>query len=70
MHQPLMNRIEIHRALYESRCAYLKAKKEMEFHQSRIKSLKWCEEQLNNPPTDLFQELFGDTPLFDEVYGG
>jgi hypothetical protein len=65
-----MNQVEIQRALYDARNAYLKAKKEMEFYQSKIKSLKRLEEQLNNPPVDLFKELFGDTPLFDEIYGG
>ena len=64
-----MNQVEIQRALYDARNAYLNAKKEMEFYQTKIKSLKAVEKQLNNP-TDLFQELFGDTPLFDEIYGG
>jgi hypothetical protein len=64
-----MNQVEIQRKLYDARNAYLKAKKEMEFYQREIEFLKAVEKELNNP-TDLFQELFGDTPLYDEIYGG
>lgn len=53
-----MNQVEIQGALYDARNAYLKAKKEMEFYRTKIKSLKAIEKQLNNP-VDLFQELFG-----------
>lgn len=63
-----MDRLEIQRKLYDARNAYLKAKKEMEFHQREIAFLKDCENALNKP--SLFEELYGDTPLAEEVYGG
>lgn len=52
-----MNRIEIQRALYDARNAYLKAKKEMEFHQREIAFLKQCEKELDQP--SLYEQLFG-----------
>jgi len=61
------NRIEIQRKLYDARNAYLKAKKEMEFQQREIAFLKQCEKALDS---DIFTELYGDTPLAEEVYGG
>lgn len=61
-----MNRIELQRALYDARNAYLKAKKEMEFQQREIAFLKQCEKELN---LDLFTELFGPEPLRGFVYG-
>lgn len=65
-----MDRIEIQRKLYDARNAYLKAKKEMEFHQREIAFLKECENALNKPDNWLYEEMFGDTPLAEEVYGG
>jgi hypothetical protein len=63
-----MDRIEIQRALYVARNEYLKAKKSMEFYAREISYLKECERNLDRP--DLFTEMFGDTPLAEEVYGG
>lgn len=54
-----MNRIEIQRALYDARNAYLKAKKEMEFQQREICFLKMCEENLNKGENWLYDEMFG-----------
>lgn len=61
-----MNRIEIQRALYTARNAYLKAKKEMEFQQREIAFLKQCEKDLD---VDLFAEMFGPEPLTGFIYG-
>lgn len=63
-----MDRLEIQRKLYDASNAYLKAKKEMEYQQREIAFLKMCEKELNRG--DLFTEMFGDTPLAEEVYGG
>tara|TARA_R110000868_G_scaffold397265_1_gene669874 strand:+ start:293 stop:484 length:192 start_codon:yes stop_codon:yes gene_type:complete len=63
-----MNQIQIQRALYNARNAYLKAKREMEFYSHEISFLKECEKSLYEP--DLFDQLFSDTPLAEEVYGG
>jgi hypothetical protein len=51
-----MDRIEIQRALYDARNAYLKAKSAMEYHQREIAFLKQCEEELSR--LDLFEQLF------------
>jgi hypothetical protein len=63
-----MDRIEIQRKLYDARNEYLKAKKSVEFWKREISFLKECERNLDRP--DLFTEMFGDTPLAEEVYGG
>lgn len=63
-----MDRIEIQRKLYDARNEYLKAKKSVEFWTREIAFLKECENALNKP--SLFDELFGDTPIAEEVYGG
>ncbi len=63
-----MDRIEIQRKLYDARNEYLKAKKSVEFWTREIAFLKECERNLDRP--DLFTEMFGDTPLAEEVYGG
>ena len=56
-----MNRLEMQRALYDSRNAYLKAKKEMEFQAREIQFLNQCIKELN---LDLFKEMFEvDCPL-------
>ena len=65
-----MNRIELQRALYDARDAYLKAKKEMEFQKREIAFLKECECNLDKPADWLYNEMFGDTPIAEEVYGG
>jgi hypothetical protein len=67
-----MDRIEIQRKLYDARNEYLKAKKSVEFWTREISFLKECEDNLNKGRTDgwLFREMFGDTPLAEEVYGG
>ena len=67
-----MDRIEIQRKLYDARNEYLKAKKSVEFWQREISFLKECEDHLNKGRTDgwLFREMFGDTPLAEEFYGG
>lgn len=65
-----MDRIEIQRKLYDARNEYLKAKKSVEFWTREIAFLKECENNLNKPADWLYQELFGDTPLAEEVYGG
>jgi hypothetical protein len=65
-----MDRIEIQRKLYDARNEYLKAKKSVEFWTREIAFLKECESNLNKPENWLFQELFGDTPIAEEVYGG
>jgi hypothetical protein len=63
-----MDRIEIQGKLYDARNEYLKAKKSVEFWTREIAFLKECERNLNKP--SLFEELFGDTPIAEEVYGG
>jgi hypothetical protein len=65
-----MDRIEIQRKLYDARNEYLKAKKSVEFWKREIYFLKECESNLNKPENWLFQEMFGDTPIAEEVYGG
>lgn len=55
-----MNRIELQRALYDARNAYLKAKKEMEFQQREIAFLKMCEEAMNRAESGV--------TLYDELY--
>ena len=65
-----MDRIEIQRKLYDARNEYLKAKKSVEFWTREISFLKECESNLNKPENWLFQEMFGDTPIAEEVYGG
>jgi hypothetical protein len=67
-----MDRIEIQRKLYDARNEYLKAKKSMEFWKREISFLKECEDNLKKGRTGdwLFNEMFGDTPLAEEVYGG
>jgi hypothetical protein len=55
-----MNRIEIQRALYNARNAYLKAKKEMEFQQREIAFLKECERAMNRAESGV--------TLYDELY--
>jgi hypothetical protein len=65
-----MDRIEIQRKLYDARNEYLKAKKSVEFWTREISFLKECENNLNKPDNWLFQEMFGDTPIAEEVYGG
>ncbi len=65
-----MDRIEIQRKLYESRNAYLKAKSEMEFWKREISFLKSCEQELDKPKDWFFNELYSDTPLYEETYGG
>ncbi len=51
-----MNRVEMQRALYNERNAYLKAKREMEFHAKEIQFLNECVEALDAP--NLYDELF------------
>jgi hypothetical protein len=53
-----MNQIEIQRALYNARNAYLKAKKEMEFQQREIAFLKDCEVSLKKSDNWLYNEMF------------
>jgi len=65
-----MDRIEIQRKLYDARNEYLKAKKSVEFWTREIAFLKECESNLNKPENWLFNEMFGDTPIAEEVYGG
>ena len=65
-----MDRIEIQRKLYDARNEYLKAKKAVEFWKNEIYFLKECEDNLKKPENWLYNELFGDTPLAEEVYGG
>jgi hypothetical protein len=67
-----MDRIEIQRALYDARNEYAKAKKSVEFWTREISFLKECEDNLNKGRTGdwLFNEMFGDTPIAEEVYGG
>ena len=65
-----MDRIEIQRKLYDARNEYLKAKKSVEFWKREIAFLKECESNLNKPDNWLFTEMFGDTPIAEEVYGG
>jgi hypothetical protein len=65
-----MNRIEIQRALYDARNEYLKAKKSVEFYTREIAFLKECERNLDKDADWLYNELFSDTPLAEEVYGG
>jgi hypothetical protein len=65
-----MDRIEIQRALYVARNEYLKAKKSMEFYAREISYLKECERDLNKPADWMYNEMFGDTPVAEEVYGG
>ena len=65
-----MDRIEIQRALYDARNEYAKAKKSVEFWTREISFLKECERELNKPEGWLFNEMFGDTPIAEEVYGG
>lgn len=62
-----MNRLEIQRALYDARDGYAKAQQQVKFYQNEISFLKECERELT---LNLYDEMFGDTPLFDEVYGG
>jgi hypothetical protein len=65
-----MDRIEIQRALYNARNEYLKAKSAVEFYRKEISFLKECEANLDKPADWLYNELFNDTPLAEEVYGG
>jgi len=65
-----MDRIEIQRKLYDARNEYLKAKKSVEFWQREIAFLKDCEDQLKKGDNWLYKEMFGDTPIAEEVYGG
>jgi len=65
-----MNRIDIQRKLYDARNEYLKAKKSVEFWTREIAFLKGCEDNLKKPDNWLYQEMFGDTPLAEEIYGG
>jgi hypothetical protein len=65
-----MDRIEIQRALYDARNQYLKAKKSMEFYAREISYLKECERDLDKPADWLYNEMFGDTPVAEEIYGG
>jgi hypothetical protein len=51
-----MNRVEMQRALYNERNAYLKAKREMEFHAHEIKFLNECIKAMDAPA--LYDELF------------
>jgi hypothetical protein len=62
-----MNRLEIQSALYDARDNYLKAKKQVEFYKREIAFLKECERNLDR---DIYTEMYGDTPLYEEVYGG
>ena len=65
-----MNLIEIQRKLYDARNQYLKAKKSVEFWQREIAFLKECESNVHKPDNWLYEEMFGDTPIAEEVYGG
>ena len=58
--------------IYDARNEYLKAKKSVEFWQREISFLKECEDDLKKGRTEgwLYREMFGDTPLAEEVYGG
>ena len=51
-----MDRVELQRALYNERNAYLKAKREMEFHAKEIQFLNECIKALDAP--NLYNELF------------
>lgn len=64
-----MNRIELQRALYNARNAYLKAKKEMEFQKREIAFLNECVANLDKPEGWLFDEMFGSEPLTGFIYG-
>jgi hypothetical protein len=64
-----MNRIELQRALYDARNAYLKAKKEMEFQKREIAFLNECVANLDKPEGWLFDEMFGPQPLTGFIYG-
>jgi len=65
-----MDRVEIQRKLYDARNEYLKAKKSVEFWTREIAFLKECEDNLDKPTDWLYNEMFGDTPIAEEVYGG
>ena len=65
-----MNRVEIQRKLYDARNEYLKAKESVKFWTREIAFLKECERNLDKPEGWLFYEMFDDTPLAEEVYGG
>jgi hypothetical protein len=51
-----MNRVEMQRALYNERNAYLKAKLDMEFHANEIRFLNECIKAMDAPA--LYDELF------------
>lgn len=65
-----MDRVEIQRKLYDARNEYLKAKKTVEFWKREIAFLKECEDNLKKGDNWLYNEMFSDTPLAEEVYGG
>jgi hypothetical protein len=62
-----MDRIEIQRKLYDARNEYLKAKKSVEFWKREIAFLKDCEDNLNKPDNWLYNEMFGEVPVAQEV---